>query len=241
MAAPDGHLSRRSFIGLSGLVGAGVLSGCSGPVIERAFRSDPNGVGSLADVDHIVLLMQENRSFDHYFGTMSSVRGFDDMSPALAQAGYGPGVAVDPAGRLMPFHLGARDLGANADILNDPSHPWTAQHASWNGGAMDAWMTTHLTSDGPLYAPEVMGYYTRADLPTHYALADAFTVCDQYFSSALGPTAPNRMYWMTGTIDPDELAGGPHGKNTSVAYLCTGGVGYDGPTGNGTPNGTGAF
>ena len=67
-----------------------------------------------------------------------------------------------------------------------------------------------------------MGYYTRADLPMHYLLADAFTVCDHYFSSVMGPTAPNRMYWMTGMLDPDGVDGGPvlsHAKHISDGKL----------------------
>jgi phospholipase C len=54
-----------------------------------------------------------------------------------------------------------------------------------------------------------MGYYNREDIPVHHALADAFTLCDNYHCSVLGPTYPNRLYWMSGTIDPDGLNGGP--------------------------------
>jgi len=203
--------TRRRFLGLAGaLLGAGALSSAAGYVIDRAMSVDPGGAGSLADVDHFVLLMQENRSFDHYFGTLSGVRGFDDMPSRLAQPGYRPGVGPDPSGRLMPFHLSVRqDPGADPEIPVDPAHSWAAQHGAWNGGAMDAWVTTHLASDGDALGPQVMGYYARAELPAHYLLADAFTVCDNYFSSVLGPTAPNRLYCMTGTLDPDGVAGGP--------------------------------
>ena len=202
-------MSRRAFLGLAAATGAAAVTGAAamhrdaGSVIERALRSDPNGVGSLGDIDHIVLLMQENRSFDHYFGTMSGVRGFDDMTGSQAAQRYG--------GRVrLPFHLDtAQYPSLDPDILNDPSHSWQTQHAVWNQGAMDAWMSAHVATDGPLLADEVMGYFERSDIPTHYELADAFTVCDHYFSSVLGPTAPNRMYWMTGTIDPDGLGGGP--------------------------------
>lgn len=204
-------LSRRAFLGLAGgLVGAGAVTSSVAYAIDRAMEADPAGIGSLADIDHFVLLMQENRSFDHYFGTMSGVRGFDDMSPDQAQPGYAPSAGVDPNGRLMPFHLDThRYPTLSVDIINDPSHSWAAQHEAWNHGAMDAWMTTHLATDGALNAPEIMGYFTRADLPTHHLLADAFTVCDHYFSSVIGPTAPNRMYWMSGTLDPYGRNGGP--------------------------------
>jgi phospholipase C len=74
---------------------------------------------------------------------------------------------------------------------------------------MDRWISAHLEADGPDNAPVVMGYYTRADIPVHHALADAFTICDHYFSSVIGPTVPNRLFWMTGTVDPEGVAGGP--------------------------------
>jgi phospholipase C len=74
---------------------------------------------------------------------------------------------------------------------------------------MDGFMRAHLAADGPLDGPVTMGYYTRADLPLYYALADAFTVCDGYFSSVMGPTDPNRLMAVSATIDPDGIAGGP--------------------------------
>ena len=210
-------VSRRRFLQIAALAGAGTVAGTivdqslSHRVIDHAFDFDPLTSGSLAEVDHFVLLMQENRSFDHYFGTMSGVRGFATAAgPVLEQRGYQAGAGPNPDGVLLPYRLNTRlRTDTDADVIGDPSHDWPTQHAAWNQGRMDAWMTTHAAVDPPGVAPAVMGYYTRADLPTHYALADAFTVCDQYFSSVLGPTAPNRLYWMTGTIDPDGTAGGP--------------------------------
>ncbi len=154
--------------------------------------------------------MQENRSFDHYFGTMSGVRGFNDASPAFRQRGYQPGPGPSADGYLNPFRLNATH-GATLDgeVINDPTHDWGPQHQAWHGGAMDQWVAAHLAADGPANGPVVMGYYTRADIPMHRALADAFTICDHYFCSVLGPTDPNRLYWMTGTIDPDGKDGGP--------------------------------
>jgi phospholipase C len=207
-----GHLlrcapSRRQFLQFAALGGAAVLAGS---VVDRAYNVDPLHTGSLRDVDHIVLLMHENRSFDHYFGTMSDVRGYAHAGAVLRQRGYQPGVGRSARGTLLPYRLDSRlRPGVDTDVIGDPRHDWRTQHASWNRGRMDAWMTTHAAVDGPYVAPEVMGYYTRADIPIHYALADAFTVCDHYFSSVLGPTAPNRLFWMTGTLDPDGLGGGP--------------------------------
>jgi phospholipase C len=155
------------------------------------------GPVSLGDIEHVIVLMQENRSFDHYFGTLSGVRGFGDPSGVFQQGSY------------LPFRLYSDPPGRDGECLNDIEHTWPVQHQSWNGGAMDGFMRAHLAADGPLDGPVTMGYYTRADLPFYYALADAFTVCDGYFSSVMGPTDPNRLMAISATIDPDGIAGGP--------------------------------
>ncbi|MGH3832566.1 MAG: phospholipase C [Pseudonocardiaceae bacterium] len=187
-----------------------LLRDLAGRVIERAHAADPAGTGSLNDIEHIVLLMQENRSFDHYFGVLSGVRGFDDASPAFRQFGYAPGVGVTPTGYLNPFRLNVtRGPCLDGDAINDPTHAWAPQHQSWHSGAMDQWVIAHIAANGAGNGPAAMGYYTRADIPVHYALADAFTVCDHYFCSVLGPTDPNRLYWISGTIDPEGRHGGP--------------------------------
>ena len=89
------------------------------------------------------------------------------------------------------------------------SHEWDVQHQAWNGGAMDNWVPAHMASDGATDGQYTMGYFTREDIPFQYALAEAFTILDGYHCSVLGPTAPNRHMWMSGTIDPNGLAGGP--------------------------------
>jgi phospholipase C len=84
---------------------------------------------------------------------------------------------------------------------------------------MDNWMPAHRKADG-VKAPYVMGYHTRADIPFQFALAEAFTICDAYHCSMLGPTWPNRMYWMTGTVDGGGQYGGPMIKNDPVGGGC---------------------
>jgi phospholipase C len=210
---PFAGMSRRQFLSVAGATGgAAMIAGMAGPIIERAFATDPGG-GSLSDIEHFVFLMQENRSFDHYFGTMSGVRGYSDpnaLPGVFNQHGWAPGVGPTPTGYLNPFRLNW-NLGAtlHGDAINDPTHDWGPQHQCWNGGAMDQWVNVHVANEGKYNGPATMGYFTRADLPVHYALADAFTVCDMYFCSVLGPTDPNRLYWISGTIDPDGVAGGP--------------------------------
>ena len=171
----------------------------------------------------MVLLMQENRSFDHYFGTMAGVRGFDDPNALILPNGksvfYQPDVE-HPDGYLLPFHLDTQS--SNAQKIPSTSHAWLVQHESWNEGKMDRWLAAHRKADGAK-GPYVMGYHTRADIPFQFALAEAFTLCDAYHCSVLGPTWPNRMYWMTGTIDPDGDHGGPVINNdvTPKGYTWT--------------------
>ncbi|MCZ4499113.1 MAG: phospholipase [Marmoricola sp.] len=209
-------MSRRDVMKiLAGAGGAATLNSLAGPVIERAYAADPCGSGSLDDIEHFVFLMQENRSFDHYYGTMSGVRGFGDThaisNGLFEQKGYNVATKkADPNSFVMPFRLDTTQ-GATLDgeAINDPAHGWGPQHQSWNNGAMDQWVKVHVANDGVANGPATMGYYKREDIPVHFALADAFTICDHYFCSVLGPTDPNRLYWISGTIDPDGTHGGP--------------------------------
>ena len=161
------------------------------------------------DIKHVVILMQENRSFDHYFGTLPGVRGFGD--PQALKFPDGKSVfhqpdTENPKGYLLPFHLDTQ--ASSAQKIPSTSHAWAVQHEAWNGGRMDQWLPAHRKADG-VKAPYVMGYHTRADIPFQFALAESFTICDAYHCSVFGPTWPNRMYLMTGTIDPQGLGGGP--------------------------------
>ncbi|MGA7538273.1 MAG: phospholipase C, phosphocholine-specific [Steroidobacteraceae bacterium] len=158
--------------------------------------------GTFDDVEHVVVFMQENRSFDHYFGHLSGVRGYNDRF-ALSIAGGKP-VWFQPRMRhpdqpILPFHLNTRHC--SAQLLQDLDHSWASQQAAIGAGRMDAW---------PLNKTDMtMGYFRRQDIPFHYALADAFTVCDHYFCSIAGPTCPNRTMLWAGSIDPQGTGGGP--------------------------------
>jgi phospholipase C len=159
----------------------------------------------VADIEHIVIFIQENRSFDHYFGSYKGVRGFSDQSLAFQQPDP-PNTANPPLGKLLPFHLDSSKT--NAACTHDITHDWVPQHQSWNNGAMDGFVTSRLSINSN-DAVLSMGYYTRADIPYYYALADAFTICDHYFCSVMGPTDPNRLYTMAASLDPDGKNGGP--------------------------------
>jgi phospholipase C len=203
-------LSRRRLLGTAaGVTGAALAFGLLPPSVRTALVAGPPGSSSLRDVKHVVCLMQENRSFDHYFGTMAGVRGFGDPGAITLSTGrsvfYQPDT-VNPDGYLLPFHLDTTISSAQA--IPSTSHAWSVQHAAWNGSTMDKWLPAHRAADHQ-NGPYVMGYYMRQDIPFQFALAEAFTICDGYHCSVMGPTWPNRMYWMTGTIDPEGKNGGP--------------------------------
>jgi len=219
-----GLIAGASAIGAAAVLGAGTRAAAQpttaqSKLIEAALSSSSSNA-SLSDIKHIVILMQENRSFDHYFGTLSGVRGFSDPNvptqtvngvsvPVFDQFGFQPGSGAGSTGYIQPFRLLNDPPLEEGQTTNDIDHSWAGQHNSWNGGRMDSFITSHLATDGATNGPVTMGYYTRADLPFYYALADAFTICDGYHCSVLGPTDPNRLMLMTGTIDPEGVAGGP--------------------------------
>lgn len=206
---------RRLLKGAATLAVAAAAETLMPPNLRRVLAQGPPSSGSIRDIKHVVLLMQENRSFDHYFGTLAGVRGFDDPTAITLSTGrsafYQPDVE-NPNGYLLPFHLDTRT--SSAQLTPSTSHAWSVQHAAWNGGKMDGWMAAHRKADGGA-GPYCMGYYTRADIPFQFALAEAFTICDAYHCSVLGPTWPNRMMWMTGTIDPNGQNRGPIVKNVT--------------------------
>ena len=205
---PDRKITRRELLKCAGAVGAAelmgsLLSGCGGG--GKFFSPEPSSCAKLTDIEHVVILIQENRSFDHYFGTYRGVRGFSDNSAAFQQP-YPANATYPPGGLLLPFHLDTATT--NAACTHDISHDWIPQHESWNNGAMDGFVTSRLginQNDAVL----TMGYYNRADLPLYYAAADAFTICDNYFCSVMGPSDPNRIYTMAASIDPAGENGGP--------------------------------
>lgn len=207
-SAPTGLTRRRLLSNSARIAAATAAASLMPPNLRKVLAQEPR-TRSLRDIKHVVLLMQENRSFDHYFGTLAGVRGFGDPNPHMLSTGrsvfYQPD-EVNPDGYTLPFHLNTRT--SSAQQIPSTSHAWSVQHDAWNGGKMDRWLPAHRKADGA-NGPYVMGYYEREDIPFQFALADAFTICDAYHCSLMGPTWPNRMYWMTGTLDPEGKFGGP--------------------------------
>jgi phospholipase C len=172
----------------------------------------------LTDIDHVIVLMKENRSFDHYFGTLAGVRGFDDVEVLTLANGrpvFHQPDAMHADGYVLPFRLDT--TRTSAQRMRALSHHWSVLHSSWNGGKMDNWIAAHRAPNKES-APLTMGYLTRQDLPFYYALADAFTICDGYHASVMGPTHPNRYFLMTGSIDALGKNGGPAINNKGNSY-----------------------
>lgn len=179
------------------------LQGCGGGSVSSP--PVPAACSKLTDIEHVVILIQENRSFDHYIGSYRGVRGFSDQSMSFQQPDPA-NTTNSPVGALLPFHLDTSTT--NAAYTHDITHDWVPQHQSWDNGAMDGFVTSRLpiNSDDAVLS---MGYYTRADIPYYYALADAFTNLRRLFCSVIGPTDPNRLYTMAASVDPDGTNGGP--------------------------------
>src|SRR5215469_4106103 len=201
------NLTRRKLlkIGTAAAVAELASLGLHGCNTSKLVPSVSSGCSKLTDIEHVVILTQENRSFDHYFGSYRGGRGFSDQDAAFQQPDPA-NTTSSPVGTLLPFHLDITQ--ENAACTHDISHDWVPQHQSWDNGKMDGFVTSRL----PINANDAvlsMGYYTRADIPYYYALADAFTICDNYFCSVIGPTDPNRLYTMAASLDPDGKAGGP--------------------------------
>ncbi len=246
-----GHFDRRKFLQLIG--GATAMSSFQATVGKALAIEANNRTRSIKDVEHIVILMQENRPFDHHFGTLRGVRGFNDpravninlpldsgngsvpvpvfLQPAGAGnvsngfavppstvGGPANGVEVIPPFRVNPSAINPGLTSLGLSYLPGTDHGWGATHSAWNLGQYDNW----AKQNGPM----AMSYMTRADLPYHHALADAFTVGDAYHCSIMGPTNPNRMYLWTGCIG-------------NVNYLGSGGTDGHG-AGPATSNGLSA-
>src|SRR5262245_60944681 len=184
-------MDRRTF--LKSMAGAG--AGAALPEsIRKALAIEPNAVtGTIQDVKHIVVLMQENRSFDHYFGTMRGVRGFQDPRAIRQPNGKSifeqpnqnsQGVTQNPP-TLFPFRPVAQNLGLA--FIGDLAHAWRDAHQAWNNGNNDLWTRAKNSRNA-------MAYLVRSDIPYWFALGDAFTICDNYFCSLMTSTDSNRYY-----------------------------------------------
>ncbi|WP_293937774.1 phosphocholine-specific phospholipase C [Iodobacter sp.] len=200
-------INRRHFLSLSAKTAGSTAALAMVPAcITKALAIPAHSpTGTINDVQHIVILMQENRSFDHYFGSLHGVRGFGDKLAIPIQGNQLVWNQKDASAKIIPpYHLNTQLTSAQ----RVPSSPHTMPdaHSAWAGGKMGEW---------PKYKTQFsMGYYRQADIPFQFALANAFTLCDAYHCSFMGGTHPNRLYLWTGMIDPSGKHGGPAINNS---------------------------
>ncbi|MFO1498617.1 MAG: phospholipase C, phosphocholine-specific [Verrucomicrobiota bacterium] len=193
--------SRRNFLKQAALLAAGGGLSAGFPLsIRRAWAIEPSPGTTFLDAEHVVILMQENRSFDHCYGTLRGVRGFGDPRAVTLPSGDPVWLQTNRAGETYaPFRLNIKET--KATWMSSLPHSWVDQVDARNQGKHDRWLDAKRSGNAA-YAqlPLTLGFYNRDDLPFYYALADAFTVCDQNFCSSLTGTTPNRLYLWTGTI-----------------------------------------
>jgi phospholipase C len=196
------------------------------PALAKAAAIDADArTGTLKDVEHVVILMQENRAFDHYFGVMNGVRGFGDRFPIPVPDS--PGVRhktvwtqVNDTAKggpplISPFPLDTVTTFAHMRVEGTP-HSWSNAQEAWDEGRMNRW---------PIAKTErAMGYYRREDIPFQYAMANAFTVCDAYHCSTQTGTNTNRLFLWTATNDPSGQHGGPSISNSHDSLVADGGA-----------------
>lgn len=196
--------SRREFIKKAALLsGLGGLASVLPPSIERAFAINPAPGTTFLDAEHVVILMQENRSFDHCYGSLSGVRGFNDPRAFIMPDKKPVWFQTNQKGQTYaPFRLNIKET--NATWMGSLPHGWTDQVDARNNGRNDKWLTAKPSGHKDYKEmPLTLGFYSREDIPFYYSLADAFTVCDQNFCSSLTGTTPNRLHLWTGKVRED--------------------------------------
>ena len=177
--------------------------------IAKAMAIDPEAGSTYLDAEHIVFLMQENRSFDHTYGTLQGVRGYNDPRAINLPNKNLVWLQSNKEGQTFsPFHLDIKNT--KITWMESLPHSWSNQVDARNKGRYDLWIESKKTGLKEYqHMPLTMGYYTRQDIPFYYSLADAFTVCDHNFCSSLTGTTPNRLFFFSGTIREDQRASSP--------------------------------
>ena len=218
------EISRRNLIRGAAVVGGAAAAasvsvsaaaeGANAATLPGAGQSSAPLHGDIRDIKHVVILMQENRSFDHYFGSLKGVRGFGDKAtillpgglPVWKQPSTAPGLPVTSTQYPWPLSSGTfkgtqpPSPEQGAQNYGGTDHSWESQHGAWYGGFMNAWQ---FAKGGPT----TLGFLARNDIPFHYALADAYTIGDAYHCSVLSATGPNRTYLWSGTVNADQKHG----------------------------------
>jgi phospholipase C len=187
-------LSRRRLLQLGAGAAGGVAASSLLPPSVQAALAAPAPQGGIENLRHVVFLMQENRSFDHYFGALRGVRGFDDRNAVVLRDGH-PVFSQPAAGgakRVLPFGIREAAQASKKDVnyIAMLDHSWHGGYTALANGWHDGWVTSKGAA--------TMAHYDRTDLAFHYELADTFTICDAYHCSVPSSTGPNRNFFVSG-------------------------------------------
>jgi phospholipase C len=194
------------------------------PSIARALSIQAEPGTTYLDAEHIVFLMQENRSFDHCYGALKGVRGFNDPRAIDLPTGLPVWFQRNSKGQTFtPFRLDIKNT--KATWMGSLPHGWDDMVEARNHGKMNLWLEAKKPGHREYEnLPLTMGHYNRQDIPFYYSLADAFTVCDQHFCSTLTGTSPNRCYFWSGTIreEPHDPKSTAHVSNGQIDFKDVG-------------------
>lgn len=221
-------LSRRGFLTAgAGAAAAVAAASLLPPSLQRALAA-PVPAGGLDSIEHVVLLMQENRSFDHYYGSLRGVRGFGDPNALRLRGGATVFEQPGANGPVLPFPIrdSAAAQGMDTQNVTGLDHSWEGGHQALADGWHDGWIAAKTGT--------TMAYYDRQDIPFHYELADAFTICDAYHCSVPTSTSPNRNYWVSGYTGFEPA--GPNPLGSTEALGSSGSAGAPGPEGRAVTN-----
>ena len=212
--------TRRDFIRQAALLsGSTAMSGIIPPAILRAASINPEKGTTWLDAEYIVILMQENRSFDHAFGKLRGVRGFNDPRAIQLPNRNKVWLQSNKKGETYaPFRFDIKN--SKVTWMSSLPHSWENMVQARNNGKHNEWLEAKKSGrEAYQHMPLTMGFYDREDIPFYYALADAFTVCDQHFCSCLTGTTANRHFLWSGTLrDPEYRKSKAMVHNGDVTY-----------------------
>ncbi len=211
--------TRRKFLKKTMMLsGAAGLSGSFPKSIQRALSIDPEEGSTFLDAEHVVILMQENRSFDHCFGALKGVRGFNDPRVITQPDGNRVWLQTNEKGEtFVPFRFDIKDT--KATWMGSIPHSRHSQVDANNRGRYDNWLKSKRSGHKKYKEmPLTLGHYNREDLPFNYTFADAFTVCDNNFCSVMSSTWPNRLFFFSGNVRDNMSGNGRAILNNTIPW-----------------------
>ncbi|OOQ87754.1 non-hemolytic phospholipase C precursor [Penicillium brasilianum] len=187
-----------------------------GTVLAVLLGSSPVTAGSLRDIEHVVIFMQENRAWDTYFGTMAGVRGFNDPNVQVNSDGQSVwNQVVDPSmstatNTLLPWYLGYKGGDSNEAIqcMAAGDNGYHDNQAALNHGLNNHWARNNT--------PWSWGYFKRQDIPVQFAIAEGWTSGDMYQESQITSTNPNRVTLVSGSVN---VPGSPQNSSEGGVYI----------------------